>query len=198
MNELFSNILSGLCGLSLCLVCGTAGASTADCDFDKPNPNAPAQFSQYAFLVGNFDINIQVWRDGKWVDTGQRATWDGRYGLDGLAIVDVWTDFGYPDRPSSGIGINVRMWDVDDKLWKMMWQHTERNDVRDLRSQVRDDGRLALWQVYPLAPERKIYFEQYQDGEWSRIEDTLDETTEKWLPSIRLYATPALCPRTGD
>jgi hypothetical protein len=182
-----------LLGFLLVATVATAVAAEDSCDFGEPNPASPPEFSQYAFLVGDFDINIQIWQDGQWYDSGQTARWDGRYDLDGLAIVDVWTDFGYPERPESGIGVNVRMWDADKKVWKMMWQHTGKNEVKDLRSQVRGEGRLVLWQVYPMAPERKIYFESYEDGSWARIEEKVDETTEKWVPSIRLLATARPC-----
>ncbi|MEE2566179.1 hypothetical protein [Hyphobacterium marinum] len=57
-----------------------------------------------------------------------------------------------------------------------------------------DDGRLHLWQVYPEADQRNVWFETYEDGEWARISQSRDADTGEWVNAVMLYATPAECP----
>jgi len=54
----------------------------------------------------------------------------------------------------SGAGVNIRIYDAEAGLWKTAWHDTGNNEVRELHQQVRDDGQLWLWQVYPEAPAR--------------------------------------------
>lgn len=50
----------------------------------------------------------------------------------------------------------------------------------ELRQRVWElDGRLHLWQVYPEANERNVYFETCDDGRWARIDQRKDRETGK-------------------
>jgi len=52
--------------------------------FGKPNPNAPAALSRFAFLIGRWRCEARVRSDnGEWQI---QATWLGRFILDGYAI----------------------------------------------------------------------------------------------------------------
>ena len=184
MKSLFASLFLSLC------VCS---ANAADCDFGAPSSDAPPEFAEYAFLIGNFDINIQGWRNGEWRESGLTAVWNGRYGMGGKAVIDEWFDPGYPDREGSGMGMNVRMYDPEEQVWKMMWQHTRNALVMDLRSELREQDRLYLWQVYPEVPERRVYFEVYGDGHWARIEEKVSEESGEWEPSVKLEATQRTC-----
>ena len=54
---------------------------------EKPNPNAPAELSRFAFLIGRwkFDAKFKL-PDGEWQTF--HGTWLGHYILDGYAIAD--------------------------------------------------------------------------------------------------------------
>jgi hypothetical protein len=54
---------------------------------EKPNPNAPAELSRFAFLIGRwkFDAKFKL-PDGEWQTF--HGTWLGHYILDGYAITD--------------------------------------------------------------------------------------------------------------
>ena len=88
-------------------------------EFGKPNPNAPAALSQFAFLVGNwrFEAKVKV-EEGEWQKF--QGTWLGRYILDGYAIADE-----YQMIDSSGklivLGTNFRTYDATQKTWNMKW-----------------------------------------------------------------------------
>lgn len=55
--------------------------------YGKPNPNASPELSRFAFLVGKWRREVKLKREnGTWEDL--KATWEGRYILDGYAIAD--------------------------------------------------------------------------------------------------------------
>ena len=73
--------------------------------------------------------------------------------------MDEWYPFDPKDKPDTPGGVNIRMYDPEEGLWKLMWMHTEDLVPTELRSQVKDDGNMYLWRVYPTPDDRKIYFE---------------------------------------
>jgi hypothetical protein len=78
--------------LAALLMPAVAPASAED-DFwrsNAPNPNAPAELAQFAFLVGEWDAQAyRIGADGKEVQFGY-ADWRISYILNGFAIQDVW------------------------------------------------------------------------------------------------------------
>ena len=51
--------------------------------------------------------------------------------LQGRAIYDEWID---PDSTQGGLGVNVRIYDPQQQIWKMMWVATSSLQVQDLRA----------------------------------------------------------------
>src|ERR671922_353575 len=85
----------------------------------KPNPNAPAALSRFAFLIGNWRCEAKVrLANGEWQTL--QATWVGRFILDGYAIADEYRMTG-----SSGevivLGLNLRTYDATKQNWNMKW-----------------------------------------------------------------------------
>lgn len=86
--------------------------------YGKPNPNAPAELSQFAFLIGRWRCESKVkGRDGVW--TTYRATWVGRYILDGYVIADEYR-MTTPTGELLVLGINLRSYGAK-KIWTMKW-----------------------------------------------------------------------------
>lgn len=166
-------------------------------NYGAPAEGMAEEFAQFAFIIGDYDAAIEPWdaEAGAWGEPLYTARWNGRYGMGGRAIIDEWYDPGYGYREQSGAGINIRIWDEAEGIWKTAWHYTTSNAVLDLRQQVLEDGRLHLWQVYPEAPERNVWFETHDNGEWSRISQTRDEETGEWVNFRRIYARPADCNR---
>lgn len=165
-------------------------------DYGSPAEGMPEEFSQFAFMIGDFDVQFLDWNaeTESWGEPRPYfAHWNGRYGLGGRAIIDEWYDPGFGYREQSGGGINIRTWDAEEGLWKTAWIHTGGLIVQDLRQQVLEDGRLHLWQVYPDVPERNVWFETYDNGEWARITQVRDEETGAWVNAVKLYARRASC-----
>jgi hypothetical protein len=90
--------------------------------------------------------------------------------------------------------MGVRSWIGGTKKVRTARHYTANFEVRELRQRVlEEDGRLHLWQVYPAAKERNVYFETYDDGRWARIDQRQDPETGEWSPAIMLEAIPAEC-----
>lgn len=88
-------------------------------EYGKPNPNAPPELSQFAFLIGEWKFDAKLKRkDG--TQESFTGTWEGRYVLDRHAIADE-----YRMTTSAGelvvLGINLRAYDSKKKAWNMKW-----------------------------------------------------------------------------
>lgn len=168
---------------------GTARAQ-ASCELGEPAPNMPEAFSQFEFIIGDFDVNYRQMTENGWSEPLAQARWNGRYTLDGRAIMDWWYELG----EGGSAGVNLRMFDPQDNLWKTAWHYTGNFEVRELRQRVwEEDGKLHLWQVYPEAAERNVYFETYENGRWARFDQKKDPETGAWSPVVMLEAIPAEC-----
>ena len=88
-------------------------------EFGRPNPNAPAALSRFAFLIGKWRCEAKLKSaDGSW--QAFEAAWLGRFILDGYAIADE-----YRMMSSSGalivLGMNIRTYDAARKVWNIKW-----------------------------------------------------------------------------
>lgn len=88
-------------------------------EYGTRNPSAPAELSRFAFLIGEWRCDAKLKRDdGTWQPL--KATWEGRYILDGYAIADE-----YRMTTLSGelivLGMNFRSYDPKKKLWNLKW-----------------------------------------------------------------------------
>jgi hypothetical protein len=176
--------------LMLPLVALASATVLADpCDFGALNPDAPSETSQFAFMIGDHEVTLHAWTGQDWTPPRPvNARWHGWYGLEGMAIYDEWID---PEPSGGGRGVNVRLYDPDEAIWKMMWISTNGKRVQDLRAQM-VDGRLTMWQVYPERRGWKAVFEQIDENRWARVSYLQDESGE-WRPQYRLEATRRAC-----
>ncbi len=177
---------------ALLLTAAAAQAAEPGCDFGQPHRQAPPETAQFAFLVGRFDVSLHAWHGDRWGPprpTG--AHWNGRYGLNGMAIYDEWYDPG-PDDPTGIWGVNVRTFDPHAGLWKVMWISLPERQVQDLRAEMRG-GILTLWQVYPDRPGWKAEFEITDADHWARVSYVKDPDADQWTPQYRLAATRIRC-----
>jgi len=163
------------------------------CDYGKPDPKAPAQLEQFGFLIGDYRIDLHAWQGDHWSppQPGVTARWTGRYGLGGMVIVDEWFNPDLAQGADGNRGINVRMYDTDENIWKMMWIATSSKTVQDLRAEIRD-GTLTMWQVYPERPDFKAIFNVHDKDRWERISFKQDENGN-WVRQYKLAATRLPC-----
>lgn len=176
-----------LAGLSLLL---SASIHAADgCNPGALHPDAPPQTRQFDFLIGVHDVTLHAWTGSGWTPARPvNARWQGWYGLEGMAIYDEWVD---PASGTANQGVNVRLFDPEASLWKMMWISTAGRQVQDLRAAVRE-GKLTMWQVYPERPGWKAEFEEIDADRWARVAYQQDDEGT-WQPQFRLEATRQPC-----
>jgi hypothetical protein len=85
----------------------------------EPNPDAPAALSRFAFLIGTWRCEARVRAaNGEWQTL--RATWLGRFILDGYAIADEYRMTGASGEPIV-LGLNLRAYDATKQMWNMKW-----------------------------------------------------------------------------
>ena len=136
-------------------------------EFGKPNPNAPAELSRFAFLIGNwrFEARVKV-AGGEWQTL--QGTWLGRFILDGYAIADE-----YRMTDSSGklivLGINLRTHDATKKTWNMKWLNALTGTWVDLGPEelggVSFDGRSIIYILKePVADAQRLRAMGFQDA----------------------------------
>ena len=90
-----------------------------DRDLGRPNPKAPPELARFAFLVGRWRCEARARTpDGNW--QSYRATWVGRYVLDGYVIED---EYRMTDAAGNPIvmGLNFRSYDATNRAWNVRW-----------------------------------------------------------------------------
>lgn len=99
----------------------------------KPNLNAPAELSRFAFLIGQWRFEARFKSsNGEWQTF--HGTWLGHYILDGFAIADEYRMIG-----SSGelivLGMNFRVYDSAKQVWSIKWLNAVEGTWTDLTSE---------------------------------------------------------------
>ena len=118
-----------------------------DKNFGKPNPNAPAALSQFAFLIGRWrcDATITL-ASGEWQK--YEAAWIGRYILDGYAIADEY-GLAIPAGETIVLGMNFRTYDSARQQWNIKWLNALTGTWTDLGPEelggVRFDGQSIVY-----------------------------------------------------
>jgi hypothetical protein len=114
---------------------------------EKPNPNAPAELSRFAFLIGRWRFDAKFKSANGELQTFH-GTWFGHYILDGYAIADEYRMIG-----SSGelivLGMNFRIYDSAKQVWNIKWLNALEGTWTDLTSQqfggARFDGQSVTY-----------------------------------------------------
>ena len=118
---------------------------------DRPNPNAPAEPSRFAFLIGRwrFDAKFKSANEESLVFHG---TWLGRYILNGYAIADEYRMIG-----QSGelivLGMNFRIYDSARQVWNIKWLNAlEEHGRTSRRNSSAEPVSTASPSAIPLSP----------------------------------------------
>jgi hypothetical protein len=86
---------------------------------EGPNPAAPPETAQFAFLVGEWSCTTRFMApDGSGYREGT-ATWTGYWILDGFAIQDDWVSDGANGRKF--YGTNIRSFNPQSGRWDNRW-----------------------------------------------------------------------------
>jgi len=167
--------------------------SPSRCNQGAPDARAPAEMSQFAFLIGDYQVHLHAWQGDRWSPPvpDHTARWNGWYGLGGMAIYDEWFNPDLAQDRGGNRGVNVRLYDPEERVWKMMWIATSNKIVWDLRAEVRD-GTLTMWQVHPPRPDFKAIFNVHDADHWERVSFTQDDQGN-WVKQYKLAATRIPC-----
>lgn len=88
-------------------------------NYGTPHPNAPPELERFSFLIGVHNCKGRVkGEENQWNDF--TAEWVGRYILDGMAIADEFCAH-WPDGSLFKHGQNIRMYNSEQKSWRMKW-----------------------------------------------------------------------------
>ncbi len=104
-----------------------------DQGFGKLNLQAPSALSHFAFLIGRWTCEARLkTTDRSWQVF--RATWLGRFILDGYAIED---EYRMTDATGELIvlGMNVRTYDPTKRAWNIRWLNALAGSWTDLASE---------------------------------------------------------------
>lgn len=145
--------------------------------YGRPNPVAPPELQQMAFMVGEFDCSDRsLQRDGSWKE--MKTIWNARYFMNGTAIHDMhWKD-GF-------VATNLRFFDPQRGKWIVSWfrmppygqdfnwigsQIGEGNDRRMVMEKTRKGSNgeetrilLTFYEITPDGYEWKM--ERFRNGE---------------------------------
>ena len=171
------------------------GLAPPACAYGEPAPDAPAELSQFDFLIGDFTVSAHAMQTDGWSPArpGAPARWNGFYTLGGLAIEDEWWDRDPGLEPDAPRGVNVRMFNPTAGEWTASWVYNGSYQVQDMRARL-IDGVLTMWQVYPDRPNFRAVFERVDEDHWNRI--TLQPDADgNWVPAVKLAASRIPCRR---
>lgn len=138
---------------------------------DKPNPNAPAELSRFAFLIGRWRFKAKLKSaTGEWQTFGS-GTWSDHFILDGYAIADEYRMIGLSGELIV-LGMNFRAYDSAKQVWNIKWLNALAGTWTDLTSEqfggVRFDGESVTYVFKepvtpPPAPGLR---EEYPTAQW--------------------------------
>src|SRR5580698_6697188 len=123
-------------------------------EFGRPNPNAPAELCQFAFLIGNWAFEAKV-TTADAQSLSFKGTWRGRYILDGYAISD---EYRMTDMSGELIvlGLNLRTYDASKQTWNIKWLNALTGTWMTLApselGEVRSDGQSIIYAFKETSP----------------------------------------------
>lgn len=165
------------------LVFGSWLDGNAQNTYGTLNPAAPPETSQYAFIIGTWDCTTRFMTPAGEFTEG-RATWTGRYILDGWAIEDLWSSEG-PN--GTFLGMNIRSYNKAKGKWdnrwlpqgSLQWTEYESEMVGDTMVMI---GGAGTDQRGPFI-DRNTFFDISED-EWHWRKDRSWDGGETWFEGI--------------
>ena len=111
--------MTKISGALLLLITLARLLAAQDTDYGSPNPNAPKELSQFAFLIGKWRCESKVKGQNGEYQT-YAAVWLGRYILDGYVIADEFCQID-SDGQLTQLGQTYRSYNSEKNTWVMKW-----------------------------------------------------------------------------
>jgi len=172
---------------TLAAALAAAGAFAAPPSEPKgPNPNAPAETSQFAFLIGTWDCTTRSMRpDGSGFAEG-KASWTGYWILGGWAIQDDWES----RQPDGTVfrGTNIRSFNPRTRKWdnrwlpagSLQWSYFEAEQKGDTMVMIGGEGTDGAGRGYL---DRNVFHEIQADS-WKWRKDRSFDGGKTWLEGV--------------
>ncbi|MEE8586667.1 MAG: hypothetical protein V3T83_17640 [Acidobacteriota bacterium] len=155
---------------------------TSEHPFGRPNPSAPRQLEQFAFMIGEFDCTDRIrQRDDSWNEFP--ATWHGYYFLNGLGIIDRYWNGRFATA-------NTRVFDPASGKWKVtffkmpgygsgVWEGEKEGDQMVMKQENRrPDGTLTVSRLTFYDITEKSY-------QWKGERVIGEQATATWTSSCK-------------
>lgn len=176
-----------LAATTLAVAVLAAGGPATDASVTKgPHPDAPAETSQFAFLIGTWDCTTRFMApDGSGFNEGH-ATWTGYWILGGWAIQDDWKS----PRPDGGFnrGTNIRSFNPKTRKWdnrwlpagSLQWVYFEAERKGDTMVMIGGEGTDGAGREYV---DRNVFHEIAADS-WKWRKDRSFDGGKTWFEGI--------------
>lgn len=149
------------------------GDKNLACYEGERNPLAPAEISQFEFLLGSFRSDLFTWdqNTGDWaVEPLNVALWEGEYILNGMGIADYWYTADPAEAPETNRGVNTRIYNPATGEWSMTWNTWGDNPQTTILTAKMIDGVLTMWQTIPEPEQKRVSeFVIHSDDHWTRF-----------------------------
>ena len=163
------------------------GMTAAAGEFGRPNPDAPRELEEFAFLIGEWrcDIRIRAADDGYETHEGSLVA---RYTLDGYAIVDEFRQIG-PSGELVRFGATYRSYNKDTRAWVMRW-HDALNSTwlelgpEDLGGVHVEDDSITFKHRYPPNGLVRIRFSNISADRFTWSADLSTDDGVTWTGSV--------------
>ncbi|HSE31335.1 MAG TPA: hypothetical protein VLA93_07130 [Pyrinomonadaceae bacterium] len=169
---------------------------SSDTGYGNPNPKAPPELSQFAFLIGSWRCDVSVkGADGTWQK--YQATWVGRYILDGYVIADEYRMINEAGELVVH-GMNLRSYSVEKKTWVMRWLDATRSSWVELGPKrlggVRVSPETITFNLVDIfAPDAisRVTFSNISAGRFTWREDKSLDQGKTWTEFVTIDARRA-------
>lgn len=182
-------------GLALATAAAPAVAGTLVSE--GPAIDAPEGLGQFGRLVGEWSCTgYQRGREGEWAPNPWTNHWSWMWVLDGHAVQDVWE--GSAASPAGpNIGTNLRIYDPETDLWRIVWTTTLTHDFDLFEAQAVDGdmvmtGRVTGRGARPDHHARIVFHDIGEDGFAWRYEASLTGADGSYAEQARM-----ICRRAG-
>lgn len=149
------------------------------------HPDAPEETEQFAFLIGTWDCKTRFMSGPDREYSEGRASWIGRYYLDGWAIEDTWIST-LPDGTTFK-GANIRSFNKETGKWDnpwlpqgtLKWKHFASQMVGDTMVMTGGEGEDAVGKFI----DRNTFYDINKNS-WSWRKDRSYDGGKTWVEGI--------------
>lgn len=160
-----------------------ASAITLSAGASDPNPAAPPETSQYAFMIGEWECTTRFMGPDGTYNEG-RASWSAEFILDGWAIQDYWVS----TRPNGAVfhGTNIRSFNPALGKWECRWLPQGSLEWKHFTSEKIDDTMVMLGSGSDQRGEflDRNTFHEITDERWSWRKDRSYDDGETWIEGV--------------